>query len=372
MSKKKKKARQYTNKHNGQLNKSSLNLLSKFISQFKKLKNRFPKAKKAKASLYALFAFIALIIGFFMDAGGLYSSIISGLPPNIQMAFYEINDGEIKLIDPSHATVYVDPEDILNQTVSIPLNIAIRNTGNKPLELVRIEFAYDSSIDVTSAGKMKIDPENRVLVYEHNLGTLESMDFFTPIQTVDVIHVPFILGLVPTLTYTNDNVPFYFLILVGSESDNQFVDKVIVLNVRVFSKDRPVIMDTIRINLKANIDIFGLPNEKSNATSVEIQNDDIELFNRIPSDTAIILDHWEKYDAFVNSTIKYYKVEQGNGIYQYIFLDDNIRKVIADTNSDGWVEYELIDANLDSKPDSRYVFNPQTMYMLDWQSEAIP
>lgn len=306
-----------------------------------------------------------------MDAGGVYSKYINGISPNIQIVSYEIKDGKVNLINPENATVDITPDDILKQKVQIPLNIAVRNIGKQQLDLVRIEFAYDNNLDVISAGKVKIDPENRVLVYEHDLGTLESMDYFTPIQTVDVIQVPFAINVIPTFAYLKYDVPVYYLAIASSGSEDRFVDKEVVFNIRVFAKDRPTIEGTIKIILKASLNRVGLPTEDANAKHVDVQQDDIDFFSHVPTENATTLDYWEKYDDLKGFTVKYYKVKQDKKVSQYIIIDDKIRRVIVDNDSDGWIDFDMYDINLDNIPDDKIVYDPQKIYMPDWKPSAI-
>ena len=113
----------------------------------------------------------------------------------------------------------LQPEFLEKQRIFIPVNLAISNRDQEDLEVVRVELSYDSKFEITSSGKTKIDPDGKRLIYEHEIGTLSNVDNFTPIQSVDVIAVPYSFSVIHTIVRTNDGVPLYLVTLAGYDKE---------------------------------------------------------------------------------------------------------------------------------------------------------
>jgi Rho termination factor, N-terminal domain len=121
-----------------------------------------------------------------------YYPNIKSLQPKYRLAWYQETNGRLSLVDPSKINRTLTADDIYSNRLHVPINLAIRNEDKVPLEVVRVELTYPKKLgEVRSAGKARIDPANRKLVYEHYIGTLENVGEFTPLQSVDVIEIPF-------------------------------------------------------------------------------------------------------------------------------------------------------------------------------------
>jgi hypothetical protein len=221
-------------------------------------------------------------------------------------------------------------------------------------------------LKVQSAGKAKIDPNNQFLVYEHSIGTLESVEFYTPLETIDTIHVPFVFHVVPAIVRSNDGVPFYLVTIVGYEGQH-FADKVVQLGVRIYCKDRPTLNGVIRFHLRASVQLIGLSDSPPDI--IDVTKEDTSLFHRIPS-TSELLEHWKRQDSKEGFLVDYNKVKYVGGIYQYILIDGVVRRVNADTNADGLLDYEMYDSTGDGLPEKKAIPSKPEI-MLDWTENGL-
>jgi hypothetical protein len=63
-------------------------------------------------------------------------------------------------------------------------------------------------------------------------------------------------------------------------------------------------------------------------------------------------------------------VRVSEAIYQFLYVDGAVRRVIADTNGDGLVEYELWDTVGSGRPDRKAI--PQgSELMVDWDASGV-
>ena len=203
--------------------------------------------------LSGAFVAAATILGFFLDIGGLYSSLQNKLMPKVELAFFEEDkDGHLEIISPNDVQLSITFEDVISNRISFPVNLAIRNNEDKPLDVVRIEIRYDNTFEVESSAKAKIGPQNRMLIYEHDIGILENIDVYTPLQTIDIIHVPYKFLILPMVVLTKDGVPLYFLEIAGM-GERFFSDKVFRFQITVFCKDRPPVKGIVDIRIPPRI-----------------------------------------------------------------------------------------------------------------------
>ena len=135
--------------------------------------------------------------------------------PHIELAWYEEGSKPPTLVPLSKAIIRPTSRDVVSGQIEVPINIAINNRDKQPLRVVRVEMNYPKDIDVQSKGNPKLDRDNQLLVYEHDIGTLEPVDNFTPLETIDVLAIP--CSSIETsdafVIQTRDGVPLLFYLL---------------------------------------------------------------------------------------------------------------------------------------------------------------
>jgi hypothetical protein len=287
-------------------------------------------------------------------------------PPTVTFGWYKKTPNGLRLVDPSNIVVEVSPADVRSGTVPIPLNIAIQNKENADLEVVRIELTYDQENPVTSAGRAKIDPTNRTLIYEHSLGTLAPVESFTPIEEVDVVRVPFRFLLVDTIVLLRDGVPANMVTLVGY-SGAALSDRIVAFGIKVLCRDRPPMVGTIRLRLGLGVDLIG---ETAEGTPSALPPDQVAQFVSWTETPEATLASWTDTYPVGNIPISYSKIRSGGRILQVVSVDRQLRRINVDSDGDGAMEYSLLDTNTDGILDMRATYlAPQFMY--DWRKEAL-
>lgn len=315
--------------------------------------------------IVGLLVFLAGVIAFFNDAFGFWTAIRNMFEPNVSIAFYQEKDGMLQIIPPDRVVVELDVQDIISNRVPVALNLAIHNNEDRPMEVTGVEIAYDRELEVISNGRLKIDPDNNVIIYEHSIPTLQAVESYTPLETIDTLIIPFRFLIVPTVVMSADGVPIQIVSLLGYEG-SRFADKTVRMNVRIFVKDRPVVSGIITMTLRANIELIsGFPVSHR----VEVTPQDLQHVNDLLRNSEN-LDHWSKRDARGGYVVSFNKVRFENGIYQLVLIDDQLRHVLADQDADGYIDYQLMDTTRDGRCDQKFVIDEPTI-MLDWMPEAV-
>lgn len=284
---------------------------------------------------------------------------IADLPPNIALGWYEATPEEIKLTNIDSVKAIVDAEDIIKSRIRIPINLALNNRENENIEIEKIEIYYPKSIDiVSSSGKRRIDPHNRVIIYEHEIETLANVSHYTPIATIDTIAIKSNFIFESGITFTFDSIPFLTSVLAD---DNIIYKRNFEFNVVVRAKDRPRLSANFKLRLDGNVDAYF--DLKDGKLLDNLSGEDLRLFNR--NNFKDLNSHSVKllFDGTTKFECK--ELEDTEGIYQFLYLNDRLRRVIIDTNKDGYVDKEI--RNNDSDPEPDYLHLPSSPYkMVDW------
>ena len=198
-------------------------------------------------SWWPAIAVVATLLGFAVDLGGCRSYLVSFTRPKLEIAYFTKDDeGHLIISDKGAVDLNLTQEDLDNGTIQVPLNFAIRNLGSETLEDVRIHVKYGKDFEVIPMGTPKIDAAGRQLIYEHNIGLLEPIVTYTPLETVDIIRIPFTFRILPIVTLAKGEIPFYVRMLFGASSDDE-IEKIFALDVDIFSKDRRPIHGTVHL-----------------------------------------------------------------------------------------------------------------------------
>lgn len=258
-------------------------------------------------AVWGAFGIVAVISAFFLNVGGFYSAVKQGRTPQVDVAYFMTDaDNTIWLVDPQEVTIAVGLEELSSGRIPIPINLAVRNEGSQSLNVVRVELRYDQELRVEPGGRAKIDPKNRLLIYEHELGTLESIEFYTPIDTVDTIYIPFSFVFAPALALSSDGVPVYSWSKIFSPYSGKFSDREISIGVTIFASDRPAISGEINFRLTASVEVH-LLFEESEMVPSGLEDQDYSLFGEDPAQHLEVLDHWQAEYPDGGFLVDYYK-----------------------------------------------------------------
>jgi len=139
------------------------------------------------------------------------------------------------------------------------------------------------------------------------------------------------------------------------------------IGVKVYCRERPTLNGVIRFHLRASVQLIGLSNNYP--TWLDLTKEYLTLFKRIPLQSELVV-HWKERDAKEGFVIDYNKVRYRGGVYQYILIDGVMRRVNADTDADGRIDYEMYDSTGDGIPDRRLTVSPPE-FMLDWTKSGL-
>lgn len=326
-------------------------------------------SKKRVTIIGTILGVIATLVGFFSDIGGFYSQLIKNRKLDVSIAYFENQKGQLQLVSPDAVMIKVKPEDYLAKRIPFPLNLALRNKDNASLEVVRVELSYKNTMHVKSSGKAKIDPENKRFIYEHEIGTLENVNHYTPLQTIDTLYLPFSFVAVEVCALLKDGVPIYTVVITSGVENFRVADILLYVPVTVYCKDRPTSTETILLTLRSDIQLIGLPDSAKFFPFQKNTKKDRMILQELEKAMPNILVHWQKY-SMDGYSIDYKKISYQNNLYQIVQIDDQTRLVVIDENADGRAEYQLMDTTKDGIIDTKAVFKRSEL-MLDWKPEAV-
>jgi hypothetical protein len=329
----------------------------------KSQKSRMRQELKWHWSKWLTLSFAVILVPCISKILGIVSPLPTQTPPSIELMYYEKTKSGLKLVDSNEIEISLEPEDIINQRVQFPLQIAVRNRDKVPLKVVRVELSYPKELNVISTGNAKIDPKEHLLIYEHEIGTLENIGYFTPLKTIDIVSVPFHFMVDSFVMQTRDGVPHWMVTIIGVEG--LITEKIVVLGVRVFCEGRPPAEGMVRLRLAGKVQIF---TDFDNSNLTDLTEEDKRFFREglLGSQE---LDQWESKITPSGDVIGYSKVSLERRVAQYITVNKTLRKLIVDDNSDGWLDFTLIDENGDGEADLKVIFNRWPM--IDWKKKGV-
>lgn len=295
-----------------------------------------------------------------MDAGGIWSWLRNRNPPTLGVATYQLVDEKPVLTDGS-LTVEVDPADIEQDQIRLGVPIAITNMEADDLNLVRVELRYPADLTVKSAGQGKIDPTGRTIVYDHDIGTLRSSGGdFTPIAPLDEVIIPFQFAFIPTVSLSRDGVPFYLVAVAGAGS-YPFNAKKVTMEANIYFSDRPAVSADIHWSVEPGVEILGQGSD--NFVQRPLTEQEVAAF-AVPDGEPV--QEWTQEVGSPQQQVQYKKFEkQDSGATQAITVDGVLRRVIIDSDGDGYVDLDMFDDSGDGRPDAGGEY-PEGRLFVDW------
>jgi hypothetical protein len=154
----------------------------------------------------------------------------------VEIKYFTRQGSNYSFIEPQHVVIRPSQTELTKGYATIPINLAVRNLEDGHLEATRVEITYPKGLHITPKGRPKLDPDNSTLIYEHELRSLDPVDSFTPLDTIDVIYMKHsIQGLRNTLIIHDNTSKVVASAAVEVMGPPYAVD----LKVRLFSRSRP-------------------------------------------------------------------------------------------------------------------------------------
>jgi hypothetical protein len=291
--------------------------------------------KRPISIVIGIAAFIAGVLAFYLDWGDFRTQSHEKKTPDVEIQFFRKESGK-PVLSPSGPELVTSQEDVKKNRAVVPLNLAVHNLEPKALQGARIELSYPDGLEVKPGGDPKIDPQNRTLIYEHQLRILEPVGNYTPLDTVDTIQVrAYYLRFLDV--EERNGLPTYFQVFTPVFPPNNV--KEIEIGVRFFSEGRPPKAEKIKLTFRPKLE-FAADLAESDYDNVTT-SDDITLFTKsLLSRSARTLDEWVGKNGN-GKMVAYRKVSDRSGIYQFIKIRGGAARIIADTDRDGFVDWEL-------------------------------
>jgi hypothetical protein len=283
--------------------------------------------------------------------------------PKFALAWYQSLNGKLSIVDPQNVQHELSVDDVFKNRIRIPINLAIRNIDKVPLEVVRVELGYGRDMEVHSKGNAKIDPGGRRLIYEHSVGTLEKVDEFTPLQSIDIVEIPFHFIKDRFITLFGDDVPVQSALIVGQDIISK---RELVLDLRVFCKDRPPVEGRIRINIKSGVQPFW---DVAQAKQVDVHPGD-EYFFSPELSTIRVINRWSATISPSNKIIDYELLETANAYVQRVAVNGILRRVGVDTAKTGTLTFVLVNSAGEQPPIRRLEFG-DPWPLIDWPKKEV-
>jgi hypothetical protein len=226
--------------------------------------------------------------------------------------------------------------------------LAVRNKESEPLEAVKVQISYPQGLQVQPAGKPRIDPDNRLLIYEHDLPDLQAANNYTPLESIDTIYLPYYFrqlesGILidPKLNMTS---------VVSSVEKSRYPNG-LELNVAIYSKNRPPLTGKVRLFIKT-----GGPLARKGDRKRRIEpstREDARLFHEIARRAEAAPNKWVARDLSKLYILMYRKVHYQGGVFSVLLIDRKVRYITADLDSNGFADYTLADVIGPRSPDNR-------------------
>jgi hypothetical protein len=280
--------------------------------------------------------------------------------PKVDIAFYKTENGSLQIAKDG-PVIALTAQDLAQKKVEIPINLALRNRDGTTLEVLEVQISYNKDLEIRSGGKARIDESNQLLIYEHNLGMLVSSDYYMPLQSLDTISVPFDFDERGSVGVTKDGIPLYALTLFGIPNGER-AQKDIDLGITIYFKDRPPVKDRKRLRMFVVAGIQPVLPEFSKEVNADAA--DVYLFRHPPSGT--VLAQWQSGQSPQDPLIQYKKVRVNGAIHQLIFVNGELRRLIADINGDGFIDFELFQLNTKNAMLLKVVPR-KPIRMIDWK-----
>jgi len=313
---------------------------------------------------WTLFSGAVVLLTFYLGIVDLRDKLHRRRSPNIEIRFYDKSGNKLSLAEEG-PTVLVDEKSIQQNAIEIPLNLAVRNREDQPLEIVKLDLEYPSDLDLHSGGRAKIDPAGKRLIYERDLGVIEPSVNFTPLKEIDTIILPATFVVDRTVVLMKDGVPMYVYALIGV-AQGYPQKKQIPITLAIYCKDRPPLHREIVLNLDApgvGVDV-DIPDGKS----VDIGDNDKLLLDQLRKRPDRVLENWTRFYRHDRASIHYQRVVYKRGIFELVFVNDELRRVIADLKGDGVESFEFILG--DGSPHRKLVPSSPTR-MAEWREQDV-
>ncbi|TNV75095.1 hypothetical protein FGO68_gene14627 [Halteria grandinella] len=288
-------------------------------------------------------------------------------PLDVDIKWYELKDGRPQLLTDGSIRVVIDDQGFKARKLKLPVNIAVRNRTGEVLEVASVQISYPSWSNVESQGKGQIDPAGDSIVYRHQIGTLPSVDEFTPLETIDILTLTFPIEVFPILIKNEKGMPFHeWALFGGPEFERE--GKELKLKFRVDCKGHKPVISELNLNMPFVFDLAGSKRQKPQVQAIE--NEEAESVIRLIDQAKEEVTSWTGVFAKDNSVIRFSRNRFAESILQIVRVDDVVRRTIVDSDGDGFVDSDYLDIDGNGIPDQKIKYKGKEE-MVDWHPDSL-
>jgi hypothetical protein len=292
------------------------------------------------------------LLGHALNIDQAISRWTSHKSPTVQIKYFKKQGSNYDFIEPENVVLLPSQRELTRNYVAVPINLAVRNLEESRLEATRVEITYPKGLRVTPQGRPKIDPQNNTLIYEHELRSLDPVESFTPLDTIDVIYMEHsIKGLRNTLLIHDNTSRVVSSAAIEVMGPPYAVD----LKVRLFSRNRPPLEAKLHISVDAS-QAFDSPKESEDSlVPALLTNSDAALFRAVSKRLVTAKRVWEVKVRGKSMTFALAKTRYRQGFYNGLLLGGKVTEIHVDSDGDGMLDYVLGDTTNPRSPDQKWV-----------------
>jgi hypothetical protein len=299
--------------------------------------------------IWGIIAILAVALGLLLDVDDYISRWGRSKPPTAEIMYFVKEGSNYILIEPANVTLKPTRREFEKNYLAVPINLAVHNQEKARLEATRVEITYPKDLRVIPEGRPKIDPANNTLIYEHDLRSLDPVTSFTPLDTIDVIHLKYsIIGARSRVVLRKNLVDLE--VTVGLESTDH--PKGIDLGVKVFSRGRPPLQSKLHLSVDPS-KAYGYGDSNAHYKPIPLDAGDVALFRTVSRRLEVANRVWEVQIKGKSTTFALAKTRNGSGSYSGLLLGGKVTELFVDQDGDGMLDYHLVDSTDPGSPDQK-------------------
>lgn len=297
--------------------------------------------------LASIAAFVASVEGFRSNAASLFGSLLSLAKPNIELVWLDGTQHPPRLDQP----ILLDPANVDADTrrLRVPLQVAIRNKENRPLRVASLEVSVGDSVQLRTATPLRLQPGR--VVHEHAGTLLQPSPTYFPLADQDTLILPITTALVGWLGLTEKRMPLLVPWVAALRESSLLDSTTIPVDITVFFEGRAKYCQRTRFAIAPLLD----PTWPRGRAIMKPAKDDRRTFKALAEKKGQDRANWNAPYPRTGDSIDYRRNLLAGAGYQSFFVNHVLRYVIADSNSDGMIDYELMDFDGDGRPDYRAI-----------------
>lgn len=262
----------------------------------------------------------------------------------LDLAYYEIDkDGDPHIIH-DVVTHEVSDSQLDRRTVDIPIQLAVRNQGDRvaPVTKVVVRLRPDITVKLSEESTRKVDATGQSLVYERSVKPLHPERDWTVYETVDEISLEVFSFDVPLASLSSDGIPvfltstYYGFVASMDAPPAGLTRELLPIDVEFYSDEGLIASDTIELEvpfrLQLATDYEGLRQPlESCPTSLGVELE--ALTNAKPTRTEV------SARSGSQPRLDYAEYERAGHTAQTVSVDGVLRLVNVDLDGDGLIDH---------------------------------